>query len=51
MNDCYNLLVPVSIYKILLLTGTRFIGFVVFEPHMVNTSQLKKGENKDLPYC
>ena len=38
--------VHVSNFKILLLTGTGFIDFVVFERHMVNTGQLKKKTGK-----
>ena len=42
--------VHVSNFKILLLAGTGFIHFVVFELHMVNTGQLRKTENKVIPY-
>ena len=41
--------VHVSNYKILLLTGTGFIHFVVFGLHMVNAGQLRKTENKVIP--
>ena len=49
IDSCYNILVPSSIFKIILFTLTEFIPFVVFECHIVNTGQLKK-ENKDIPY-